>query len=405
MSGSRKLGSFPKMASTELSATWTPSREPSNISFVDSWEEMPSVVEAKQREWVKQAERLNKASGRDVSGTLGGPSAPQVARLHARWHPQDAAKQKKKKQRQRNQRRTPPWQGSAARSMRRSSSAPGGAASQSKPGTASSSGSGSGSGSASTTLPVVSHAGKKGANTAHFAVRSRVLGHWMQAQREDLADRARAAKHETSVRKQRTMLRELAQARATAADRPPAAAPPISHSTLLFWARHPDLTPLRFDAFDPMAPTVALEPTEPLTMPEEDSKARKRRLKRQRQRHAEAVAAAEAEAEQQRQHAQRAGAGVGAGATATTTRAEAEAAAARLEFSKFEQPQRAADMGLSAKVEPPSAAQLTATLRSGMGVTAAKRRVAPPLPPAKVPPMLYAALEHYLDVQVGAAGL
>ena len=41
---------------------------------------------------------------------------------------------------------------------------------------------------------------------------------------------------------------------------PPAKVPPLSRDTLLFWAKHPDLHPLRAASFDPLAPSVSLFP-------------------------------------------------------------------------------------------------------------------------------------------------
>ena len=47
---------------------------------------------------------------------------------------------------------------------------------------------------------------------------------------------------------------------------------------------------------------------------------------------------------------------------------------------------------------------MRSTHRASKGVTRAASRVAPPLPPARLPPVLHAALEQYIDEQVAVTG-
>ena len=56
------------------------------------------------------------------------------------------------------------------------------------------------------------------------------------------------------------------------------------------------------------------------------------------------------------------------------------------------------------KLTVPVRSAMRSTHRSDKGVTAADTRVAPPLPPARLPPVLHEAIEQFIDTQVATTG-
>ena len=91
-------------------------------------------------------------------------------------------------------------------------------------------------------------------------VKSRVLGAYADEQRAEVRRRTKEIRQEPSIRRQRRLEAELKKFKATMRTVPPAKVPPLSRDTLLFWAKHPDLHPLRAASFDPLAPSVSLFP-------------------------------------------------------------------------------------------------------------------------------------------------
>ena len=87
---------------------------------------------------------------------------------------------------------------------------------------------------------------RRGPLAAQFAVQSRVLGSWAEQERAELRRREKEIRTEQSIRRQRRLQAELERFKANMQPVQPASVPPLSHATLLFWSKHPELNPLRY---------------------------------------------------------------------------------------------------------------------------------------------------------------
>ena len=107
---------------------------------------------------------------------------------------------------------------------------------------------------------------RRGPLAAQFAVQSRVLGSWAEQERAELRRREKEIRTEQSIRRQRRLQAELERFKANMQPVQPASVPPLSHATLLFWSKHPELNPLRCVVWCGVPWCRALAPVPSLTL-------------------------------------------------------------------------------------------------------------------------------------------